>query len=180
MTETRILSPIATDVLLVGGPDDWHLRTLTQMTPEELAGPREELGVQMVSTRVPHDHPDRGARAFYEPAREPAPVNIWFFRGWVPWSGWDAETRRATEHQAVDVAVDDHGIPTHWTDEHDDRHFVDRTLVYWDATGESDLGFDVWHVRSHDGDWELRAHPGHWEAGRLPDIEDQEHDELIS
>ena len=178
MSETQTPSPTTATVRLVGGPDDWRGATLTHLSAEELAGPREGLGAYLVSTCVPPGHPDPGARAVYEPNMEPAPADVWFFRGWVPVGPEDTESRTADHHQAVDVTLDSDGLPIEWVEDSGTRHCVDQGLAHWQSTGEDQLGFDVWHVRSHDGDWELRAHPGRWEAGRLPVIKDQEHDDL--
>lgn len=172
MSETQTPSPTTATVRLVGGPDDWRGATLAHLSPEELNAPRENLGSYLVSTCVPPGHPDPGARAVYEPDREPAPADVWFFRGWVPWAGWDAETRRATEHQAVDVDLDTDRIPIGWVTDEGERHRVDRVLVHWQATGEDQLAPDVWHVRSNGVDWELRHDVADmWEAGRLPATE---------
>lgn len=169
---------VTTAVRLVGGPDDWHGQTLDHLTETDLRAPREDLGGYLLSDHIPADHPDPGARAVYEPNAEPWPADIWFFRGWVPsWVG-DPELRRTDHHQAVDVTLDSEGLPTGWTLDDGGRR-VDRVLAHWQATGEDDLGFDVWHVRSAGVDWELRRHaPDMWEAGRLPAIRDQEHDDL--
>lgn len=180
MSETTTPSTTTTAaVRLVGGPDDWHGQVLTHVSAAELAGPREALGGYLVSDCVPADHPDPGARAVYEPDPEPASATIWCFRGWVPsWSG-DSELRRADHHQAVDVTLDGDQLPIAWATGDGGRRRVDRILAHWPATGEDDLGFDVWQVRSGDGDWELRHHLGdRWEAGLLPAIEHQEHDDL--
>lgn len=169
MSETTTPST-TTAVRLVGGPDDWHGQVLTHVSAAELAGPRDALGGYLISSHVPDGHPNPGARAVYEPDREPAPSTIWFFRGWVPWSPADPESRRADRHQAVDVTLDTDDIPAGWATDDGSRQRVDRVLAHWQATGEDDLGFDVWHVRSEEADWELRHHaPDMWEAGRLSD-----------
>jgi len=180
MSKKQTPSPTTATVRLVGGPADWRETTLTHLSPEELAGDRETLGAYLISSCVPLGHPDPGARAVYEPNREPAPADVWFFRGWVPWSTADPESRRADHAQAVDVTLDEDQLPTAWATGDGRRHRVDRILAHWPASGEDDLGFDVWHVHSGDGDWELRCHaPDMWEAGLLPDIEVQEHDDLL-
>lgn len=180
MSETTTPSPTTATVRLVGGPDDWHGQALTHLSPEELAAPRENLGSYLISTCVPPGHPDPGARAVYEPDREPARSDVWFFRGWVPWAGWDAETRQAEHHQAVDVTLDTGDIPTGWVTDEGERHQVDRVLAHWQATGEDQLAPDVWHVRSNGVDWELRHDVADmWEAGQLPDIVAQEHEDLL-
>ena len=169
MSETQTPSPTTATVRLVGGPDDWRGATLNHLSAEELAAPRESLGAYLVSTCVPKSHPDPGARAVYEPNLRPAPAHVWFFRGWVPAGPADAELRIADHHQAVDVTLDDDQLPTAWATDDGGRHRVDRLLAHWEANGEDDLGFDVWHVREGSTDWELRHHaPEMWEAGLLP------------
>lgn len=167
MSET-VPSPSMTTVRLVGGPDDWREQTLTHLTETDLAGPRDSLGAYLVSSLVPADHPDPGARAVYEPDVEPGSPRVWFFRGWSPFSPTGAELRTADHRQGVDVILDGDQIPTEWVTDAGDRYRVDRILGHWEATGENDLAPDWWHIRSASRDWELLAHPGHWEAGLLP------------
>ncbi|MET9713345.1 hypothetical protein [Nocardiopsis alba] len=180
MSETT--SPVPNEtvpVRLIGGPDDWHGQDLTIHTAAELAGPREALGTYLISNHVPAGHPDPGARAVFEPDSEPAPATTWFFRGWFPYGPHDLENRTADQIVPVDVESDEEGLPTGWVTDEGERHRVDRILAHWQANLEDDLGFGVWHVRSGGADYELRAHPGHWEAGRLPEVEVQEHDDTL-
>ena len=133
----------------------------------------------LVSTCVPPGHPDPGARAVYEPDREPAPADVWFFRGWVPAGPADAESRTADHHQPVDVSLDGDGLPIEWVEDNGARHRVDQGLAHWEATGEDQLAPDVWHVRSNGVDWELRHDVADvWEAGLLPVIEERDPDVL--
>ncbi|MER6625968.1 hypothetical protein [Streptomyces sp. NPDC000931] len=158
-----------THVRLIGGPADWREQLLDHVTDEELAGPREELGGYLISSHVPPGHPDPGARAVYEPDSEPARADVWFFRGWMPTGPDDLELRRADHHQAVTVLLDDGCLPVEWATDDGGLHRVERFLAHWQASGEDDLGADVWHVHSAGHDWELRHHgPDMWEAGRLP------------
>ncbi|MFC9941360.1 hypothetical protein [Nocardiopsis alba] len=167
MNDTTTPSPTAA-VRLIGGPADWSGKTLTHMTVDELAGPRESLGSYLISSHVPADHPDLGARAVYEPNGERWPADLWFFRGWAPAGPEDAELRTADQVVPVDVETDTVGIPTEWVTDEGERHRVERILAHWQASGEDQLAPDVWHVRTASGtDHELREHPGHWEAGHL-------------
>lgn len=173
-------TPSATvPVRLIGGPDDWHGQDLTIHTAAELAGPREALGTYLSSNHVPEGHPDPGARAVYEPDAEPAPATLWFFRGWFPYGPHDLENRTADQHAPADIETDD-GLPTGWVTDEGERHRVERILAHWEGASENDLAADVWHVRSGGADYELRAHPGHWEAGRLPEIEALENEDLLA
>ena len=173
MSETQTPSPTTATVRLVGGPDDWRGATLSHLSAEELAGPREGLGAYLLSTCVSHGHPDPGARAVYEPDMGEAPADVWFFRGWVPIGPEDAELRTADHHQAVDVTLDGDGLPVEWTEDTGTRHRVDQVLAHWQSTGEDQLAPDVWHVRSNGMDWELRHYIADmWEAGPLPATEE--------
>ncbi|MFJ6022955.1 hypothetical protein ACIQFP_26725 [Nocardiopsis alba] len=178
MSDTTTPSPTVI-VRLIGGPDDWRDRTLTHVTADELTGPRESLGSYLISSCVPHGHPDPGARAVYEPNADPWPITTWFFRGWFPYGPHDLESRFSGRGVPVDVETDD-GLPTGWVTDEGERHNVERILAHWQANPENDLAADVWHVASDDGsDYELLSHPGHWEAGQLPAVEAQEHDDLL-
>ncbi|MFD3688736.1 hypothetical protein ACFWTE_28405, partial [Nocardiopsis sp. NPDC058631] len=75
MSETTTPSETV-PVRLVGGPADWHGQTLTIHTREELEGPRDALGTYLISSGVPADHPDPGARAVYEPGGCPDPGRV--------------------------------------------------------------------------------------------------------
>jgi hypothetical protein len=172
-------TPPTATVRLVGGPDDWRGKTLDHLTAADLDSPRESLGSYLISNCVPDGHPDPGARAVYEPNAEPAPVGVWFFRGWFPVGSADAELRTADQHEPVDVETDDDGLPTGWVTDEGERSRVQRILAHWEGPSENDLAVDVWHVRSDGADYELLSHPGHWEAGRLPEIEVQEHEDLL-
>ncbi|PWV44591.1 hypothetical protein [Nocardiopsis sp. L17-MgMaSL7] len=164
MSET---TPSTTHVRLIGGPEDWREQLLDHLTEADLQAPRESLGGYLISSHVPADHPDPGARAVYEPDSEPMRADLWFFRGWVPLGPYDPELRRADRHQGVTVVLDHDGLVVEWTSD-DGVHRVDRVLAHWEASGEDDLGADVWHVRSAGVDWELRHHaPDMWDAGQL-------------
>ena len=165
-------------VRLVGGPDDWHTRTLDHVTVGELDGSREALGAYLISSHVPPGHPDPGARAVYEPNTDPWPANLWFFRGWIPWAGWDTESRRATEHTRAEVVLDADGLPARWEGPGGVSHRVERILVHWQSV-EDPLEPDVWHVRAGGRDWELREHIARWDVGPLPDIPAQDHGDLL-
>ncbi|MBB5495803.1 hypothetical protein [Nocardiopsis metallicus] len=172
----------AVPVRLIGGPDDWHGQTLSHMTATELEAPREALGSYLVSNCVPATHPDPGARAVYEPNAEPWPCTLWFFRGWVPFGPGDPEGRIATHLFDVDVVTDHEGIPLSWSEqESGEAGTVTRVLAHWEATGEDDLGADVWHVATGAGpDVVLRRYVGDlWEAGPLPTLEAPEHDDPL-
>ncbi|WP_047870457.1 hypothetical protein [Nocardiopsis sp. RV163] len=162
-------------VRLVGGPDDWHDKTLDGIyTAGDLAGSRDSLGTYLISSSVPAGHSDPGARAVYEPNDVPFPADVWFFRGWVPSSPADPE-RRTPEH-LVDVEVSTvGGVPQEWVDA-DGAHYVLRILAHWQATGEDQLAPDVWHVATTRGaDIALHRHIGDvWQAGPLPALQDQE------
>lgn len=175
MTQTRTsTSPLIAPVHLVGGPDDWHGRTLDIYTPADLAAPRDTLGTYLISDGVPRSHPDPGARAVYSP-NDALPAALWFFRGWFPSSPSDPEHRQADELAPVSsVALDAWSLPTGW--EHQGvRHTVARVLAHWQA--EDNLAA-LWHVRAAEEgspgrDWALRQEQdGQWSAGPLPAIED--------
>lgn len=179
MSETTTPSQTPT-VRLIGGPDDWDGEIMTHVSAAELAGPRAALGGYLVSNRVPHGHPDPGARAAYEPSNEPIPAHLWLFQGWVPYWPEAPEERRGQGHALVDVECDADHLPVSWVDEAGGRHRIDRVLVHLPATGEDDLAPNMWHVRSSEQDWELlHEAPDRWRAAPLPAIDDQEHEDLL-
>lgn len=170
-------------VRLLGGPADWHRRVLTDLyTDADLSGPRERLGTYLISSGVPADHPDPGARAVYEPDAEPAPSDLWFFRGWFPAGPTDPEHRTPDHEVDLVVTVDGEGLPTALTPAGGEAVPVDRVLAHWEGTGEDDLGPEgVWHVATPAGDWCLSRHLGdRWTGGALPAVPParQEHPDL--
>lgn len=173
-------------VLLVGGPPDWDGKTLSGVyTQADLTGPRESLGTYLISSGVPDDHPDPGARAVYEPAPEPGAANVWFFRGWFPVGPHDPELRTPARETDVDVVLARYGLPAAFTPvgTPGETLSVQRVLAHWSATGEDDLAPDVWHVATPAGaDWCLSDHGGgRWTGGELPALPParQEHPDLL-
>ena len=166
----RTSSATTVSVRLVGGPDDWHGKTLDIYTREELAAPRESLGACLISNGVPAGHPDPGARAVYEPNGEPFPAQVWFFRGWMPFGPDDPEGRLPERLVDVEVTTTAEGLPVWWADANGAQHPVVRILAHWQATGEDPLAPDVWHVATAGGaDIALHRHIGDmWQAGALP------------
>jgi len=164
-------------VRLIGGPEDWHGATLSTHTAQELAGPREDLGTYLISSHVPHDHPDPGARAVYEPDAEPGRADLWFFRGWVPLEPADAESRSPEREVDLEVHVDDDGLPVAIVAREvpDDVIRVVRVLAHWQASGQDQLAPEgVWHVATRDGDWYLASHLGdRWTGGPLPALQER-------
>ncbi|MGW9351708.1 hypothetical protein [Nocardiopsis flavescens] len=163
--------PHKVPVRLVGGPDDWHGQVLDEVyAAADLAGLREDLGAALVSEYVPGAHPDSGALAVYEPDGEPAIPSVWFFRGWLPdWPG-SPERRRPSVVRALEVDVDDEGLPSELIDpaRPGDRVRVVRVLAHWDHTTADGDAVDVWHVATRDGDHHLEHHLGEgWTGGPL-------------
>lgn len=163
-------------VRLVGGPDDWHERTLDHLTADELAQPRESLGAYLVSDHVPEGMADPAARASYSPDTHPqAPAHVWWFRGWVPTCPAAPEHLEITARAAVDgVATDRMGAPVYWHQEGQEGtgaiFEADRLLVHWEAEEAQPA---VWRVRAlapdgSTGAWELCEAGGEWTAGPLP------------
>lgn len=165
-------------VRLVGGPDDWHERTLDHVI-SPLAGPRDALGAYLISAHVPPGHPDPAARAIYEPDVDPSmPADVWWFRGWFP----TAPEVEVTGRTAVDgVVTDKLGVPVYWHRDGDAEAIFEasRLLTHWEAEQDRPA---VWRVRAlapdgSTGEWELCEAAGEWTAGPLPHVL-QEHDDF--
>lgn len=175
MSET---DPITTDVLLLGGPDDWHEKTLSGLySAADLAGPREDLGTYLISNGVPQGHSDPGARAVYTPSLDPGmPPHVWFFRGWMPASSAGPEHQRPTAHEDhVAVMYGQWGVPVTW--EGPGPHEATRLLAHWEAEEGRPA---IWRVRGtgpdgEQGVWEIHEHGDRTTAGRVPDpVEDRD------
>lgn len=167
------------EVLLLGGPPDWHGRTLPMPAS---AAVRESAGAYLISDHTPHRDPDTedtDPRAVYDPDPAPADVRVWWFRGWFPASTVRAEWTRPSpaDRRPVEAALDGHGAPESWTLPDGTRWDVDRLQVHWVYEGEGARGGDVgvWQVRAaHETTreaavWELVCDPGvGWAAARVP------------
>ncbi|WP_017596437.1 hypothetical protein [Nocardiopsis potens] len=165
------------EVVLLGGPPDWHGRTLSMPAS---AAVRESAGAHLISDHTPHRtmEEDTDPRAVYDPDPAPAPQRVWWFRGWLPASTTRMEWVRPSpaDREPVEATLDGHGAPAAWTAPDGTRWAVDRLQVHWVYEGEGAAGGDVgvWQVRAHSSAeqaavWELVCDPAvGWAAARVP------------